>query len=112
MAGPCGKADSAAADLSLAEALDVAPLAAAPAGAHTVVDITDDQAVRDAISAIGDAHGRIDLLVNNAGIGSIGSVEEGDLAEYQAQNDRASELITEALELAEELESPAGGGNG
>lgn len=63
--------------------LDVTPLDDAPTGSHTLVDITDEQAVRHAIGAIGDAHGRIDLLVNNAGIGSIGSVEESDLAEWR-----------------------------
>lgn len=63
--------------------LDVTPLAAAPDGSHTLVDITDEEAVRRAIDAIGNAHGRIDLLVNNAGIGSIGSVEDGDLAEWR-----------------------------
>jgi 2-keto-3-deoxy-L-fuconate dehydrogenase len=63
--------------------LDVNPLPDADRGSHTVADITDQQAVRDAIGAIGSQHVRIDLLVNNAGIGSIGSVEEGDLDEWR-----------------------------
>lgn len=63
--------------------LDVTPLADAPAGSHTLVDITDEQAVRQAVKAIGEAHGRIDVLVNNAGIGSIGSIEDGDLEQWR-----------------------------
>jgi NAD(P)-dependent dehydrogenase (short-subunit alcohol dehydrogenase family) len=63
--------------------LDVTPLSSGDNGSHTVSDVTDEIAVRDAIASIGSRHGRIDLLVNNAGIGSIGSVEEGDLAEWR-----------------------------
>jgi NAD(P)-dependent dehydrogenase (short-subunit alcohol dehydrogenase family) len=63
--------------------LDVTPLPAGDDGSHTIVDVADEDAVRDAIAAVGGQHARIDLLVNNAGIGSIGSVEEGDLAEWR-----------------------------
>jgi 2-keto-3-deoxy-L-fuconate dehydrogenase len=63
--------------------LDVNPLPSGDGGSHTVADITDEQAVRDAITAVGIQHASIDLLVNNAGIGSIGSVEEGDLDEWR-----------------------------
>lgn len=54
------------------------------AGAHVLVDLTDHDAVREAMDAVGNANGRIDLLVNNAGIGSIGTVEEGELSEWQS----------------------------
>lgn len=63
--------------------LDVTPLPDGDSGSHTVVDVADEKAVWDAIASIGSQHARIDLLVNNAGIGSIGSVEEGDLAEWR-----------------------------
>jgi len=63
--------------------LDVNSLPSSDGGSHTVADITDELAVRDAITAIGSQHASIDLLVNNAGIGSIGSVEEGDLDEWR-----------------------------
>lgn len=46
-------------------------------------DVTDDDSVRAAIAAVVDAFGGIDVLVNNAGIGAIGSVEENDDAEWQ-----------------------------
>ncbi len=46
-------------------------------------DVTDDDAVRAAIAAVVDAFGGIDVLVNNAGIGAIGTIEENDDAEWQ-----------------------------
>jgi len=41
-----------------------------------VTDVTDDASVRDAIGAAGDGLGGIDVLVNNAGIGAIGTVAD------------------------------------
>ena len=63
--------------------LDVTALTSGDSGRHAVVDVTDEQRVRDAIVAVGSEHARIDLLVNNAGIGAIGTVEDGDLAEWR-----------------------------
>jgi NAD(P)-dependent dehydrogenase (short-subunit alcohol dehydrogenase family) len=63
--------------------LDVTALTSGDSGRHAVVDVTDEQRVRDAIAAVGSEHARIDLLVNNAGIGAIGTVEDGDLAEWR-----------------------------
>jgi 2-keto-3-deoxy-L-fuconate dehydrogenase len=68
---------------AIVRTLDVNPLPDSDDGSHAVADVTDEQAVRHAIAAIGRQHGRIDLLVNNAGIGAIGSVEEGDLDEWR-----------------------------
>jgi 2-keto-3-deoxy-L-fuconate dehydrogenase len=39
-------------------------------------DVTDDASVRDAIGTVGDRLGSIDVLVNNAGIGAIGTVAD------------------------------------
>lgn len=46
-------------------------------------DVTDDCAVQAAIAAVVEAFGGIDVLVNNAGIGAIGTVEDNDDAEWQ-----------------------------
>jgi 2-keto-3-deoxy-L-fuconate dehydrogenase len=53
------------------------------AGLRTVVaDVTDDGAVRSAVSAAAEALGGLDILVNNAGIGAAGTVEDNDDAEW------------------------------
>lgn len=45
-------------------------------------DVTDEQSVTAAIAQIGEAHGGIDIVVNNAGIGAQGTVADGDLSEW------------------------------
>jgi 2-keto-3-deoxy-L-fuconate dehydrogenase len=41
-----------------------------------VADVTDDAAVRSAVTAAADRFGGLDIVVNNAGIGAIGTVED------------------------------------
>jgi 2-keto-3-deoxy-L-fuconate dehydrogenase len=48
-----------------------------------VADVTDDVAVRAAVSAAAEALGGIDILVNNAGTGAIGTVEDNDDEEWR-----------------------------
>lgn len=44
---------------------------------HVVrLDVSDDENVKEVIQSIIDAHGRVDVLINNAGVGSAGAVEK------------------------------------
>ena len=49
------------------------------------MDVTDEASTNEAVRHIIDAHGRIDVLVNNAGYGSYGAIEDVPLAEARAQ---------------------------
>jgi short-subunit dehydrogenase len=48
------------------------------------LEVTDDASVARAVAHVIEHHGRIDVLVNNAGIGSAGAAEESTLAHDQA----------------------------
>ena len=48
------------------------------------LDVTDDTSVKNAINTIVEKEGRIDVLVNNAGYGLIGAVE--DLSSEEVKN--------------------------
>lgn len=47
------------------------------------LDVTVPQQIKDAVSATIDRFGRIDVLVNNAGIGYFGAIEESEEAEVR-----------------------------
>jgi len=58
----------------------------AAAGAHTVaLDVTDESSAEKAVADILAVHGRIDVLVNNAGYGSHGALEDVPISEARSQ---------------------------
>ena len=64
-------------------AFDLEP-AGAPEGVLGIkADVTDDASVRTAVQQVVDTFGRIDVVVNNAGIGAQGTIEDNPDSEWQ-----------------------------
>ena len=61
--------------------------AAAPGIEPLELDVTDDASVRRAVARVYNAAGRIDVLVNNAGVGIFGAVEDLDRETLRRQFD-------------------------
>lgn len=77
-------ADGAALELWDAAAEGLAETASDTGGNATTLSVADDEAVAAAAAAAAERHGRIDILVNCAGIaGDIGPVVEADPAEWR-----------------------------
>ena len=49
------------------------------------LDVTDEAAVRDAISAAVERFGRLDVVVNNAGYANVAPIETGDEEDFRTQ---------------------------
>jgi NAD(P)-dependent dehydrogenase (short-subunit alcohol dehydrogenase family) len=64
------------------EAIDALP------GVHGVkLDLTDEQSIQDAVQQVLAEAGHIDVLINNAGYGSYGAIEDVLLADVRRQFD-------------------------
>lgn len=63
------------------------PPSPAPAGQPALIymDVTDEESVRQAVKWIVHQAGRLDVVVNNAGFGIAGSVEDTSIEEAKAQ---------------------------
>lgn len=58
----------------------------APLGVKAIrMDVTDEESVRDGLNILIAAEGRIDILINNAGYGSFGAIEEVPISEAERQ---------------------------
>lgn len=92
------------------------------------LDLTDPQSIRDAVATVRDAEESIDILVNCAGYGEFGSIEETGLGAARAQlevnvlgaigliqavlpgmRERGHGRIVNVSSLAGEFASPLGG---
>src|SRR5215831_8029930 len=50
----------------------------------TAMDVNSDESVRETIAAIEAKHGPVDVLVNNAGVLVLGSIEDVPVARWKA----------------------------
>lgn len=49
------------------------------------LDVTDEASMRAAVAAVEAAHGQVDVLINNAGYGEYGPIEEAPMDRVRAQ---------------------------
>ncbi|MCB2408214.1 oxidoreductase [Hymenobacter lucidus] len=81
------KGDNVAATFRKQEQADAFTQKAGAHGRGFVVEVTDEAQVKQGVADAIAHFGHLDVIVNNAGYGSLGSIEEIDAAEVQRQFD-------------------------
>ena len=77
------------------------------------VDVSDADAVRQAVDAVASEHGRLDVLVNNAGYGTMDPAMKADLSEWQKMVDvNLSGVLATTHAAVAHLAEAAGGPRG
>lgn len=91
--------------------LDAAAAELGPAARAVVTDVGDPAAVTALMDHAGELHGRIDVLVANAGVYTGGDFEAGDLAAFDALLDTNVNGVVRSVHAALPWLRRAGGGD-
>lgn len=79
--------------------------------AFVCCDVTDDESVRRAVEATVERFGRLDLAVNSAGMGSIGTVLNAPVADFELTLDTNLTGVFRAMQHEARAMRRAGGGS-
>lgn len=91
--------------LEAVAALEALPIEGTVTSVH--IDVTEDASVDAAAQSVSDAYGRVDVLINNAGVVSLNPVKRDALREALTVNLVGSVSVTEAfLSLLRNSSSP------
>jgi len=74
-------------------------------------DVSDEPRWREVVAAVKDQHGRLDVLVNNAGIAVVETIEQCSLESFHRQNAIMSDSVFLGCKHALPLMQESGGGS-